>query len=68
MILNAPDRRGAVPFTSSVDRGTAESIMSYLQKSDAVMRVAQLRVLRQPDGTVYPSDATAFAHRQSRIW
>ncbi len=61
-----PTAVGRTLFINSVDRGTAESIMSYLQKSDAVMRVAQLRVLGGAMARV-PSDATAFAHRQSRI-
>ena len=61
-----PTAVGRTLFTNSVDRRSAESIMSYLQKSDAVMRVAQLRVLGGAMARV-PSDATAFAHRQSRI-
>jgi len=32
-------------FIDTVDRGIAETILEYLQASDAPMRVAQLRVL-----------------------
>ncbi|MGH2429178.1 MAG: FAD-binding oxidoreductase [Candidatus Limnocylindria bacterium] len=49
-----------------VDRGVAETIMQYLEASDASMRVAQLRVLGGAMARV-PVDATAFAHRTSRI-
>jgi FAD/FMN-containing dehydrogenase len=53
-------------FIDRVDRPTAETIVGYLQRSDASMRVAQLRVLGGAMARV-PPDATAFAHRQSRI-
>jgi FAD/FMN-containing dehydrogenase len=49
-----------------VDRATAETIMARLEASDAEMRVAQLRVLGGAMARV-PVDATAFAHRNSRI-
>ena len=49
-----------------VDRATAETIMDRLQKIDTPMRVAQLRVMGGAMGRV-PVDATAFAHRKSRI-
>jgi FAD/FMN-containing dehydrogenase len=49
-----------------VDRSTAETIMARLEASDAEMRVAQLRVLGGAMARV-PVDATAFAHRKSRI-
>jgi len=53
-------------FIEKVDRSVAETVIAHLQASDAVMRVAQLRVL---GGTMerVPVDATAFAHRQARI-
>ena len=41
-------------------------IIDRLNASDATMRVAQLRVLGGAMARV-PDDATAFAHRQSRI-
>ena len=53
-------------FVDSIDRDVAETIMEYLGASDASMRVAQLRVLGGAMARV-PADATAFAHRQSRI-
>ncbi len=53
-------------FMDKIERAEAETILQYLQASDAVMRVAQLRVLGGAMARV-PVDATAFAHRQSRI-
>lgn len=49
-----------------VDLGVAETIMEYLEGSDASVRVAQLRVLGGAMAGV-PADATAYAHRASRI-
>jgi FAD/FMN-containing dehydrogenase len=53
-------------FIDVVDQGVAETIMKNLEASDASMRVAQLRVLGGAMARV-PADATAFAHRASRI-
>lgn len=53
-------------FVDSIDRNVAETIISYLESSDASMRVAQLRVLGGAVGRV-PVEATAYAHRNSRI-
>ena len=53
-------------FVDRVDRQVAETIVDQLQASDAAMRVAQLRVLGGAMARV-PTEATAFAHRQSRI-
>ena len=53
-------------FMDVVDRDVAQTIVEYLQASDAPMRVAQLRVLGGSMARV-PVDATAFAHRSSRI-
>ena len=53
-------------FIDRVDRGVAQTIMDFLDASDAAMRVAQLRVLGGAIGRV-PNDATAYAHRTSRI-
>ena len=53
-------------FVDHVDQAVAETIMDRLQASDAAMRVAQLRVLGGAMARV-PVDATAFAHRASRI-
>jgi FAD/FMN-containing dehydrogenase len=53
-------------FVDRIDRRVAETIVDHLQASDASLRVAQLRVLGGAMGRV-PADATAFAHRRSRI-
>jgi hypothetical protein len=53
-------------FMDSVDNETAETIVRYLESSDASLRVAQLRVLGGAMARV-DDDATAFAHRKSRI-
>lgn len=49
-------------FVDGVDRPLAETIVDYLSKSDAAIRVAQLRVLGGAVARV-PGDATAYAHR-----
>jgi FAD/FMN-containing dehydrogenase len=61
-----PTAVGRTMFVDSIDRSTAEAIVEYLQSSDAIMRVAQLRVLGGAMARV-PVEATAFAHRRSRI-
>jgi FAD/FMN-containing dehydrogenase len=53
-------------FVDTVDRQMAETILEYLQASDAPVRVAQLRVLGGAMARV-PVEATAFAHRGRRI-
>jgi FAD/FMN-containing dehydrogenase len=53
-------------FTTRIGPAEAASIVSRLEASDAPMRVAQLRVLGGAMARV-PIDATAFAHRSSRI-
>lgn len=53
-------------FLDRVDRSTAEMILDCLGSSDAMMAVTQLRVLGGAMARV-PAEATAFAHRQSRI-
>jgi hypothetical protein len=53
-------------FIDSVDRGAAETIVDHLGATDAMMRVAQLRVLGGAMARV-PVEATAFAHRRSKI-
>ena len=57
---------GRTLFMDRVDRGVAENIVDHLQASTAMMRVTQLRVLGGAMSRV-PADATAFAHRSSRI-
>jgi FAD/FMN-containing dehydrogenase len=53
-------------FVDVIDVAVATTIMESLNASDAAMRVAQLRVLGGAMARV-PADATAFAHRASRI-
>jgi hypothetical protein len=68
-----PDEAGYHPvaavrtmFVDAVDRAVADTIFEHLGSSTATMRVAQLRVLGGAMARV-PDDATAFAHRSSRI-
>ena len=61
-----PTAAALTMFVDRIDGNVAEEIMSWLNKSDASMRVAQLRVLGGAMARV-PADATAFAHRASRI-
>jgi FAD/FMN-containing dehydrogenase len=56
----------AVAHTMFVDRNVAATILEHLEASDAAMRAAQLRVLGGAMARV-PVQATAFAHRHSRI-
>ena len=53
-------------FVDRVDRDVAETILEHIGASTAQMAVAQLRVLGGAMARV-PSDATAYAHRTSRI-
>ncbi len=53
-------------FVDQVDHQAAETIIEYLQDSDASLRAAQLRVLGGAMARV-PVEATAFAHRRSPI-
>lgn len=53
-------------FLDRVARSDAELILNHLQRSTGSMAVTQLRVLGGALARV-PADATAFAHRQSRI-
>jgi FAD/FMN-containing dehydrogenase len=61
-----PTAVGHTMFVEAIDRGVADKIVDYLQGSDATVRVAQLRVLGGAMARV-PTEATAFAHRRSRI-
>ena len=49
-------------FVNGVDAAVAETIVDHLSRSDAPMRVAQLRALGGAMARV-PVDATAYAHR-----
>src|SRR5438309_835807 len=61
-----PIATGPTFFIDSVDRDVADTIVEHLGATDALMRVAQLRVLGGAMARV-PVEATAFAHRKSRI-
>jgi FAD/FMN-containing dehydrogenase len=53
-------------FVDSIDQPTSATILEHLSKSDAAMRVAQIRVLGGALARV-PADATAYAHRSKPI-
>jgi FAD/FMN-containing dehydrogenase len=53
-------------FVDKIDLPVAKTIVEHLQASTAMMKVAQLRVLGGAMARV-PVDATAFAHRNSKI-
>jgi FAD/FMN-containing dehydrogenase len=53
-------------FVDSVGTEAAETIIERIQASDAMMAATQIRVLGGAMARV-PADATAFAHRGSRI-
>ena len=53
-------------FVETIDSSVAQTIVEYLQASRAQMAVAQIRVLGGAMAHV-PAEATAFAHRSSRI-
>jgi FAD/FMN-containing dehydrogenase len=53
-------------FLDSVDRPVADTILEQLQASDAPFRAIELRVLGGAMARV-PVEATAFAHRRSRV-
>jgi len=68
-----PEREGYHPvatphtmFVERIGRPEAETILEHLGTSTAQMGVAQLRVLGGAMARV-PEDATAFAHRKSKI-
>lgn len=61
-----PTAIGRTMFLDSFDASLASTIVEWLTKSDAVMRVAQIRVLGGAASRV-PNDATAYGHRDRRI-
>jgi FAD/FMN-containing dehydrogenase len=61
-----PLAKGHTMFVDTIGRPEAETIVEHLGTSTAMMGVAQLRTLGGAMARV-PVDATAFAHRQSKI-
>jgi FAD/FMN-containing dehydrogenase len=61
-----PKAIGRTMFIEHVTPAMAEMSLEFLRRSDASLRVVQFRVLGGAMARV-PVDATAFAHRQSRI-
>lgn len=61
-----PTAAGRTMFVDEIGRDQAGTVVDWLKGSDAAMRVAQLRVLGGAVARV-PADATAYAHRSSRI-
>jgi FAD binding domain/Berberine and berberine like len=61
-----PTAEAKTMFMDRVDLPMARTIVGWLEDSDAAMRVVQLRVLGGAMARV-PADATAFAHRASKI-
>ena len=53
-------------WADDFDQATAETILGFLEDSNAPMRVAQLRVLGGAMARV-PNDSTAFAHRDRKM-
>jgi FAD/FMN-containing dehydrogenase len=53
-------------FLDRIDEGTATTLLDRIESSDAMMAAAQFRVLGGAMARV-PADATAFAHRTSKI-
>jgi FAD/FMN-containing dehydrogenase len=61
-----PTAVGRTMFVDKLGRSEAETVVDYLQASDAMVRVAQLRVLGGAMARI-PADATAYPHRSARI-
>lgn len=53
-------------LVNRIGKAEAETVIGYLEESDASLRVCQIRVLGGATGRV-PAEATAYAHRKSPI-
>ncbi len=61
-----PTAAARTMFVDRIDETVARTILEHLDAIEAPLKVAQLRVLGGAVGRV-PAEATAFAHRTSRI-
>jgi len=61
-----PIAAGRTMFLDYVDESVAETILNHLSKATGMMSVTQLRALGGAMARV-PEDATAYAHRKSKI-
>ncbi|TDC47883.1 FAD-binding oxidoreductase [Jiangella ureilytica] len=57
---------GTTGYLDHVDLATAETIVAHLTRSDAPLRLVQLRVLGGAISRV-PDDATAYGHRAAKV-
>lgn len=53
-------------FVRAIDEAAGQTIVDFLDASDSIIRLVQIRVLGGATGRV-PADATAYGHRQSPI-
>ena len=56
----------ATMFVGGIDEAAGQTIVDFINGSDSVVRLVQIRVLGGAAGRV-PADATAYGHRQSPI-
>jgi FAD/FMN-containing dehydrogenase len=61
-----PKAVGRTMFLDRVDAASAQTMIDFLNRSDAPLRAVQLRVLGGAMARV-PAEATAFAHRDCKI-
>jgi FAD/FMN-containing dehydrogenase len=56
----------ATMFVNGIDEATGQTIIDFINNSDSIIRLVQIRVLGGAMARV-PTDATAYAHRASPI-